>query len=285
MKISGTFFFALSVGLSLALCCADPLDELERMLLKGEPSVQRLTEQIGPPALERLGPLAQHEDEKIRIMALTCLRSIAGPAPVEVFVESLTDESMAASVEALRGLEERLEHLESPPLIAVYPKLQDPDRREQVALILARLPDATIPVIQALLEKEEASQAQEALQVALAMRGSESSREFVLQALASSWNQSMKRWLRIVEMIDQDWALRALNPILDDEIPLVYIGVGGLDDRGPQYLRACDLAVNMIARAYPSDFPFPIDEYTQYSVQKRGLAKEHFRQATETRKP
>lgn len=62
--------------------------------------------------------------------------------------------------------------------------------------------------------------------------------------------------------------------------------MGGLDDRGPQYLRACDLAVNMIARAYPRGFPFPIDEYTQYDLQKRSQAKEHLLQAAnETRKP
>ncbi len=158
-------------------------------------------------------------------------------------------------------------------LLKAYRRAEDPEERERIALLLAMREETPLTQLIELRRTENAPRAQDVLNVALAMRGQESAQKLVLDALAASWNEEMKRWLGFVEFIGQDWALMGLSPILDNMIPLEYLGRDGLGDHGPEYLRACDLAVNIIARARSRGFPFAVDGQTQYNEEERAQVR------------
>lgn len=256
-----------------AWCQTFELSELEQQVLAKKPMSVRTTDQIGAASFELLSRLSRHQDAEVRMIALGCLRRLKDERLVPLFVQALADDSPTASVEALRGLKERLGELEAGPLLSIYPRLHDAQRREQVALLLAQRPETTLDELRELAMGEQQTVALDALQVGMAIRGEHEAREYVLKALGNSWNEEMKRWLGLVELIDQYWVLEGVLPILDNEIPLVYLGVDGVGDHGPQYLRACDLALNIAAKIGRRRFPFSVDSGTQYSEEQRAWVK------------
>ena len=58
--------------------------------------------------------------------------------------------------------------------------------------------------------------------------------------------------------------MKPLAALLDDVSKVLRIGVDGRPEF-PEYLRACDIAVNLIAELAPAKFSFVVNRLTNYS--------------------
>jgi hypothetical protein len=59
--------------------------------------------------------------------------------------------------------------------------------------------------------------------------------------------------------------LKPLLPVLEDQSTMVRIGVDGRPEI-PEYLRACDLAINLVTAISRKSFSFQIDQKTNYTA-------------------
>ncbi len=104
--------------------------------------------------------------------------------------------------------------------------------------------------------------------------------EFI-DRLREAKSRELKKLLEDVDYIKQTWALKGLMPVLNDKTPLSDTGLCQLDDaagekKSPptnqpapenheaEFLRACDIAVNLIAEITDAKFPFPVGGAKNY---------------------
>jgi len=87
----------------------------------------------------------------------------------------------------------------------------------------------------------------------------------VYNQLLQAFDQLDNFPIEYAEYINQPWAARALVPVLLDKSEMLRIGVDGLPGAVPEYLRACDLAVNAIAKITGATFSFPVNGRTNYT--------------------
>lgn len=240
------------------------MDLLEQKVLNKEPSAVNLAKQMGKSAFPILKPLAKHPDEVVRMIALSCLRYTSGERIEDIFINALKDESATTSVEAVIGLQPYLSPAIYSKLLAVYDDAE-PVRRKDIALMLGKIDGAKIADLKKKAEDEKDAEAKEGLMVAMAKLGDGQAREEFLSRLHSAKDQELKRFIDYVEYIGQNWAIKGLNPILDNKNPLVRIGVDNLPQLGPEYLRACDVAVNLINKLLHPKFSFTVAERKNYS--------------------
>lgn len=241
------------------------MDLLEQKVLNKEPSSVNLAKQMGKSAVPVLTPLATNADSDVRSIALSCLAFTGGDDVADIFIDGLKDESPSVSVEASRGLQRYLSPAIYQKLLDVYDEIKDPARRKDVALMLGKIDDANINDLKKKDEEEKDAEAKEGLMVASAKLGDAKARDEFLRRLSGAKDQELKRFLDYVEYIQKTWAIKGLSPVLGDKSEIVRIGVDGLPDSGPEYLRGCDLAVNLIDKLLKPKFAFQVAGNRNYS--------------------
>lgn len=241
------------------------MDLLVQKILNKEPSAVNLAKEVGSAAAPRIKPLATNDDDQVRMIALSCLAYTGGDGVAEVLVNALADESPSASVEASRGLKNYLSPAVYTPLLEVYDKVEDPARRGEIALMLGKIQGAKIADLKQKFEKETDSEVKESLTTAMAKLGDGDAKTEFLKNLQSAKGRNVKKYLDYVEYINQPWATRGLSPFLGDKTDLIRIGVDNMPHLGPEYLRACDAALNLIVKLTGAKFSFNVDGKTNYT--------------------
>lgn len=244
------------------------LQELIQSVLNKEPASVLIAKRIGQSANAELQKLAVNEDAKVRRIALYCLNETGGPSAIKTFIDSLMDKDPQVRGTALSGINNHLPSQEYyNAIIEVYDKSDDPYVRQQVALIIGRMNVInSVQDIKRRYEKERDPLAQEGCIVALAKLGDISAQEEFIKRLNASSNRVRLRFLEeYCPYINSKWLLKPLSAILEDKSPLLYVGLEGNAPETIQDLRACDLAVNLIANISMHKFSFEINRSTNYN--------------------
>jgi hypothetical protein len=244
----------------------EKMDLLIQKVLNKEPSSANLAREIGEAAAPRLKPLAVHEDPDVRMIALGALVQSGGEGLEDVFINALSDESPTASVEGVRGLQPRLSSAIYAKLLEAYDKVEDPARRQDIALMLGRIPDSNPADLRQRREKEGDLFAKEGLITALAKLGDKQAQADFMNMLGSVKGRDVPRFLEHVQYIGKDWAMAGTARILGDKSPVVRIAADDdIPGESPEYLRACDLVVNMVAKTDGPRFSFGVSGKKNYS--------------------
>jgi HEAT repeat protein len=231
----------------------------------------------GKAALSELFTLAQHEDGEVREIALYGLDEIADRKASPTFAKALLDPEPMVRGVAMRALHKRPDPDVMAELWDAYDQSPEPVIRHNVALILGRLgsPPVDLDELGKRYESEADDLAKEGLIVALAKLGDEGARQRFVDLLHASRYRDRGRFLEHCDYLNDRWILPALEPLLDDPTPLLRVGVDGLP--GPEYLRASDMALNLIARISGWGFSFPIGGRINYAPHELAEAR-HFLQ-------
>lgn len=241
------------------------MDALIEKISKKDSTAVVLAKQLGASANAAIKPLAKNADPVVREIALECLDQAGGPGVAEAFAEALLDDSPTVRRAALTGLNNHGAASVYPRLLQTYPKVQDPLARQQIALVIGKSAGVQLADLQVLFRGEKSEQAAQGLAVAMAKIGDTKAQAWFAKALQSAKDRELKKFLDYVAYVRGNWALKLLGPVLADKSPLVRIGVDGLPGLVPEYLRACDLAVNLIVDNTGMKVSFPVDGKTNYT--------------------
>ena len=245
------------------------MSDLIQKVLAKDPTATLDARQAGPSAAESLMNLTANEDEVVRELALRCLFETGRQGLAPTFARFLTDESGSVRGAALAGVSKYLDPSVSQQLFIAFDKSGElPEMREQIALLIGRIEAADANELRARLKGESDQLVRDGLIAALAKLGDEHIRANFVDNLRNAKGDRLKRHLDYADYINQEWAAKALGPVLLDKTPLIRIGIDGLPDLGPGNLRACDIAVNLIAKIMKKTFSFPVDKKTQYNDQQ-----------------
>jgi hypothetical protein len=241
------------------------IQELVQSVLNKDPSSVLIARKVGQAGNTELRKLTKSDDAKVRRIALYCLDETGGSDAVGAFIDALMDKDPQVRGASLKGLNHHLpDTTYYNALLRAYDENPDPYVRQQVILIIGRLNLTNIiQDIKKRYERERDPDAQEGCIVVLAkLNDTDAQTEFVKRLKASS-NRIRLRYLEeYCPYINAQWLLKPLLPILDDKLPLLYIGVDVPDM--VQDLRACDLAINLISSISKHKFSFEINRATNY---------------------
>ena len=257
----------------ITACQSDPkpglsgdkdMQELIEMVLNKRPKASSLAAKIGPEANPELIKLAGHDDPDVRRVALYCLRETGGLDAAQSMATALLDKNAQVRAAALKGLYVRPEKGAYVQTLAAFDRSDDSYTRQQIALIVGLMgqPSAKDD-LKSRWAKLEDDEVAEGVVTALAMLGDPEAKAEFVKRLQASRNETRARYLEHCEYIGQPWLVKGLLPLLDDQTPMVRIGTDG-DQPHNEYLRACDIAVNLTASISGAKFGFAVGGDANY---------------------
>jgi hypothetical protein len=209
---------------------------------------------------------------RAREIAAHCLAYIADPSAGHALVPALLDDHFQVRAAAMSGLKERIEPSLQLALFDAFDRSAIPAVRHRVALMLGRI-DPAVLYVDALAQRwalETSPVAREGEMVALAKAGhDEAKRAFVQALLAAERPEDLARFMNEhCVYIHAPWLLPALGALLDRTTPVEFLANDDPNQPPPYILRACDVAVNLIAAIAGGPFPFvaPLKEYTEHEI-------------------
>lgn len=208
-------------------------------------SAQNDVRGLGDGASRLLERLATDHDAEVRALAVLCLESAGGLRGAKILGEALNDPSPEVRLNASQSLQRRPLAGALPYLLSALRNSSDPAVRKNCALAIGMIPGAGASELRgsSLLEKDPDVKLA-CLQARARLGETEARREFAA-GLRSAEGQVRPMWLERCEYIGQPWLLPPLVSWVDDTLPAVRIGADGLP--GPQYLRVCDVVINLAA--------------------------------------
>lgn len=241
----------------------EDLQMLTQRILNKDRTAILLARQSGSAASPELLPLLKNPDPEVREVALYCLDEAGGPDALKGMLNSLLDDDAQVRAAALQGLNHHPDPSIYDGLLAAYDRSQEPYARQQILLLLGRVASSNgVSDLKRRCAAEQDADAQEGCVVSLArLNDSDAQKEFV-RRLQSPDRRA--RYLEYCEYIHAPWLMKPLLPILDDKSPMVRVAVDARPDL-IQSLRACDIAVNLIASISGRKFSFEISRSINYS--------------------
>lgn len=240
------------------------MQDLVRQVLDKDTAATLTARQMGSSANLELIKLTRNDDAQVRRIAVYCLEETGGADAAVAFARLTLDDDSQVRAAALSGLFRHKAEVVPVTLLNAFDQTPHPYVRQQLMLVAGKVPGVATPEIAKRYQAEKDPQAKEGLIVAMSERGNAQAQAEFLQGLGASRDRDRSRWLDYARQIKEKWLLPGLLPILDDKTPLVWIGVDGRPDL-PQSLRACDIAINLIAEITGHKFSFPIAGNVNYT--------------------
>lgn len=254
------------------------MPDLTQQILDKQPAATLTARQIGPSANSELIKLTRNDDAKVRRIAVYCLDETGGADAAIAFARLTLDDDSQVRGAALQGLLHHTEAVFPASLLDAFDQSQNAYVRQQLMLIAGKVPGVNTSDIQKRYEAEQDAQAKEGLVVALAERGNSAAQGEFIRGLHASQNRDRARYLDYAGQIKAPWLLPALLPILEDKTSMVWIGVDGKPEL-PHSLRACDIAVNLIAEISGHRFSFKIAGNINYTDEQIAEVKAFLEQS------
>jgi HEAT repeat protein len=248
------------------------VEELIRLVLEKNPAASLNARKIGPGANGELAKLAENPDPKVRQIALYCLDETGGAEATRVFIRLLLDSDSQVRGAALSGLTHHADPAAIPQMFQTYDTSRDPYVHQQLFLILAKIPGVSLRDVRIRFLNEHDLQAREGGVVALARLGEPEAQQDFARMLQKSSGRDRARFLDYCRYIAAAWLVNPIGPLLDDKTNMVRIGVDGRRDF-PEYLRACDIAVNLIAEFGGKQFSFAVKSAANYTDEQLAEVK------------
>jgi HEAT repeat protein len=212
----------------------------------------------GAAAVPELVSLLQDPDEEVRLLAVHCLVATGDPGAATGLGWALFDADDQVAMAAVKGLHAVATPAQAKALLRAYDKSGEPLVKREAALVLGRVAaDADVPEMKARWEKEADPDAKQGLCAALAKLGDPEARAAFEEGLDGSNGRGRVPWLELSEYIGQTWLLPALGRVLDDPTPVIRVAIDTRPDM-LQALRACDVALVVIAQITGATFSFPV---------------------------
>ncbi len=228
-------------------------------------AVQLLAKNAGSAPVPELTRLLGDPDEEVRKLAVYCLGETGDPGAARGLAGALLDDDDQVAMAAAKALHRVATPPIAPTLLQAFDRAREPAVKREAALVLGRVAGPTeLLAMKQRWETAAEGQAKEGLTIALAGRGDEDAREEFVNHLLASAGPDRLRWLENAELVAQTWLLPALAEILDDKTPVLRVAV----DAHPeliQALRACDLALILIAKITGARFSFPVTRAHNYT--------------------
>jgi HEAT repeat protein len=235
-----------------------------QQVLEKKPSASEQARQLGRSANPELIKLTRNDDPGVRRVAVYCLDETGGADASVAFARLANDPDSQVRAVALAAMLHHTDDVVPATLWQAYDQSHDGYARQQLVLVAAKVKEISTEEIRKRLAPETDPQVREGIIVALAERDDPTGKTEFIRALQSAKDRDLARYLEHAEDIHAKWLVPALVPVLDDKTPLVRIGVDGIP-RLPQHLRACDIAVNLIAKISGHKFSFPIAGNVNYT--------------------
>ncbi len=244
------------------------MSTLIQHVIEKSPAVVDEAREAGPEAAASLFPLLNHGDWEVRELAVYCLDATGASGVASAFAARLADASSQVRAAALEGLRHRAGTDDRDALLRAWDAASDGATRREIALLVGRVSDpAALPELARRCEAEASPEAIEGCTVARARLGDETARGEYLARLARSAGRAREPWITDGWYLRAPWLLPGLLPALDDRADVRFVGLDGRPEL-TQNLRACDLAVNLVAAISGRRFGFEVrgDEHpTNYS--------------------
>ncbi len=241
------------------------MDFLAQKILEKEPAAIMMAKESGSFASSGIIPLTKHEDAGVRQIAIRALNQSGGSGVGQIFANALLDESPSVRAAALNALDNHLDAETYRQTLQNYEKIPDSQHRQEIALMLGKTDGANFNDLKRIYENEQNPEALEGWMTAFAKLGEPRSKAEFLNRLRNAKDRQLKRFLQYVDYIGQIWTLQGLSPALNDKMRLAGIGVCPSPEGYPEYLRACDIAVNLIAEIAGAKFSFPVNGAKNYA--------------------
>jgi HEAT repeat protein len=221
---------------------------------------------MGDAVADALAKLLRDSDAEVRELAVHCLDEAGGPRVGSPLVSALLDEDAQVAMAAARALHRHVFPALQGRLLGAYDAQPEGAVRREIALVFGRTAGKSAAPSELVerLRKEPDAEAREGLLWALARFGNPEAREEFVARLQGAQGAERKRYLDGVAYLGQPWVLKALLPLLDDGTPVLRVGVDARPDLIDS-LRACDLAVVLIAEIAQAGFSFPVNRAKNYS--------------------
>lgn len=220
--------------------------------------------EAGPSAAGTIADLVKHEERGVRLLAVACLEEMGGDEAATTLVGALGDGDQQVRESAVRALHTHPSEAVVGALFNVLVTSNDPYVLQQVPMILGRNPSESVDGerLVELWKKQADPSVQEGFIVGLARLGNRDARDAFVDGLRSSAGDRRDRYLTHCEYIHQEWLLKPLGELLADTTELRYIGPHEFEVN----LRACDIAVNLIASISGHGFAFAVNGRTNYEA-------------------
>ncbi len=289
MSPRGRLALLAAIALGLAACGASPrgasapnssparvssdslLQSIEAKVRAHDYSAQNDARGLGDGAFPLLARLATDRDPDARSLALLCLESAGGSRGGRVLGAALNDSSADVRMVASQALGRRPFPDALPYLLSAVRTSADPAIRRNCALAAGMIPGASASKLRESSRAEKDPDVQMALVQARARLGDGEARREFQAGLTSAQGQVRVLWLERCRYVGEPWVLSPLAPWLDDTHPAVRIGADGLP--GPQYLRVCDVVINLAAELGKPRWSFKTGPAKNYSEEERKEAR------------
>jgi HEAT repeat protein len=225
---------------------------------------------LGPAEAVAVAELLTDPEPTVRELVLWVLDELGGLAAARAGAAAVLDENPQVVGLALRVLRHHATTEVLEQVFGDYTATTEPTVRGHLALILGRLGAAPADVLA--LEASEADPGvRDTLVLVAAHLGDADARARTATRWPACGAKDARRALEDLEFLNAAWVLADLRPFLGDATPVLRIGAER--PPGPEYLRVCDLTVNLVARLGPSPFPFPTDGKTAYTDEQLQRAR------------
>lgn len=254
------------------------LQNLIQRVLNKDPSAAILAQEIGSKANPELIKLAQNNDPEVRFIALGCLDETGGEGVAQTFAKALLDIDGSVRNAAIQGLMNHPNPEVYKDLLNAYDKSDDETVRKMIPMVAANLDEIiNMEDFKLRYQKEKDPIVMEGLLVALAKQGDAAAQKDFCERLVSSSGQKRREYLDYCEYIGASWLLKSLSLLLSDKEEMIFIGLDS-QPQLPQYLRACDIVVELVASITGKNFSFPVGGPVNYTDQQLNEVREYLRQ-------
>lgn len=242
--------------------------DLVAQVRAADPAATIAAREAGTAATPALVPLTHDANAEVREIALLCLAETGGPEAVRALLDRTADDDPTVRAAALRGLHRRATAADGAALLDAATRVADPDTHQALLVLLGQVQAiAELPALRDRCAHESNAVVQDGCIVARAWLGDDAGREAFRQRLIASRGRARAQWVGWAEQIRAAWLVPALPSLLDDEEPVRWIGVDGRP--GPETLRVCDVAVNLVTEITGRRWSFAVRANVQYTPRQR----------------
>lgn len=225
--------------------------------------------QLPDAGVAPLTELARHSDTEVRELALYVLDVLGGLAANQVFLEHLHDPNEMIRLRACELLSKRSEQLDLTSLQVELRLNPDGDIRDRIARLLGEKGDGnTLGQLRILLNFEPDVDVQHSIRLAMARLGDREQYPAIVEVLKRDNPKMRAEALSDLEYVHSRSLLKDAVFMLDDTRDARNIGLS----HSPEYVRVCDVAVNIFDRLLAHTFKFSIDKlprrYTPNEIQE-----------------
>ena len=262
-----------AVLLALATAVEDSAVLEQRIRANDYRGAQALAKELGAEAVPVLEGVARTGDERERTLALFCLEAAQGDGAARTAAQALFDAAPEVRAAALQILWRRDASGALPEVLRATEANVDPTVRRTAILIAGRTPGTADRLARSC--RDRSGPVEDACTAALAKRGDEQAKRRFVRFLSSARGGARTPALDLAEYVRAPWLLGSLAPLLSDRSPSLRIGADGAP--GPEYLRVCDRAVNLIARIAQPRWSFPAVPAANYTDAQLGEVRRWLR--------